>query len=299
MTERTALDLAGFAALAAARRYEFAAGEPFAHVVIDDLLNPAAADAVLREFNRPEDGWTFLHHFNEHKRIFTALDRMGPASRALFAELQSAAFLRSLETLTGIGDLLADPQLDGGGLHETRPGGFLNVHADFLSHTRQRHWSREINLILFLNRDWDESYAGWLELWNADVSRCVRRITPSFNRCVIFRVGRTSFHGVPAGVRCPEGRTRRSIALYYFTDRGAPCALEPTHYMPLPDDPVARRTLMRLDSALVYAYSLIKRYTPLSDAMVGRLLRRLFRDRAAAGASQRSHTRGVRDPGDE
>jgi hypothetical protein len=279
MSELAALDLPRFAELARARRAEFAAAEPFAHVVVDDLLRPEVAAAVLGEFDRPEDGWTFLHHVNEHKRIFTAVERMGPASRAVFADLQSDAFLRALETLTGVDALIADPELDGGGLHETGPGGFLNVHADFLSHTRQRHWSRAINLILFLNRDWQESYGGWLELWNADVSRCVHRIAPSFNRCVIFRVGRTSFHGVPAGVHCPPGNSRKSIALYYFTQRDQPCALQPTHYVPLPDDPPAKRVLMRLDGVLLYAYSLLKRYTPLNDAMVSGLLRRLWRDR--------------------
>ncbi|MGH7786889.1 MAG: 2OG-Fe(II) oxygenase [Candidatus Binatia bacterium] len=151
------------------------------------------------------------------------------------------------------------------------------MHADFLSHTRQRHWSRELNLILFLNRDWAPAYGGALELWNADVTRCEHRIEPLFNRCIIFRVGRTSFHGVPDRVRCPPGDSRKSAALYYFTDRGAPCPLVPTHYVPRPVDRPLRRALVRLDGALVHAYSWLKRYTPLNDARVSGILRRLFR----------------------
>jgi Rps23 Pro-64 3,4-dihydroxylase Tpa1-like proline 4-hydroxylase len=278
MTELASLDLPSFAALARARREEFVNAEPFSHVVIDDLLKPEMAEAVRNEFDRPENSWTFLHHYNEHKRIFTAFDQMGPASQAVFTDLRSPAFLSALETLTGFAALLADPELDGGGLHETKPGGFLNLHADFLSHTRQRHWSRALNLILFLNRNWQESYGGGLELWNADVTRCVRRITPSFNRCIIFRVGPKSIHGVPS-VQCPEGMSRKSIALYYFVNRETPCALQPTHYVPRPDDSFRTRALMRLDGILLYIYSLLKRYTPLNDSTVSGLLRRLWRDR--------------------
>src|SRR5205823_3126785 len=73
--------------------------------------------------------------------------RMGPASRAVIADLQSDAFVRALDRLVGIEGLLADPELDGGGLQQTLPGGFLNVHTDFLAHSKRRTWSRQVNLL--------------------------------------------------------------------------------------------------------------------------------------------------------
>lgn len=276
MTTAATLDVARLAALAQARRAEFTAATPFPHVVIDDFLHAETAAALLGEFDVPDEGWTFLHHFNEHKRIFTAAERMGPVSRAVFAELQSPAVLAALQTLTGVAGLLGDPDLDGGGLHETPPGGFLNVHADFQSHTRQRHWRRELNLILFLSPDWREEYGGHLELWDAEVRHCVRRILPRANRAVLFRVGPHAFHGVPGGVHCPPGQTRKSLAVYYFSADPTPRPLAPTHYVPRPDDPPARRALIRVDGWMVYAYSLLKRYAGLDDARTGKLLRRLF-----------------------
>jgi hypothetical protein len=72
--------------------------------------------------------------------------------------------------------------------------------------------------------------------------------------------------------------SRKSIALYYFVNSETPCALQPTHYVPRPDDPFRTRALMRLDSMLLYVYSLLKRYTPLNDSTVSGLLRRLWRD---------------------
>ena len=275
MTSPPRLDVDAFRRRAERERDRYAAARPFPHLVIDDFLPEAAADVLVREFDRPGDGWTYYHHVNERKRGFGRLEAMGPAARAVVEDLNSPAFLHTIETLTGVAGLLADPDLDGGGFHETKPGGFLNVHTDFLSHTTKPHWSRQINFLLFLNRDWDDAYAGWLEFWNAENTAAVQRIAPVFNRCVIFRTTKESFHGVPAVVRCPPGMTRKSLALYYFRDEGRPCALHPTRYVPRPEDPPLRRMLIRLDRWALWGYSALKRYTPLGDRIVSAVLRRL------------------------
>lgn len=138
------------------RRAEFAAARPFPHVVLDDFLPESAADALLTQFAQPADGWTYYHHVNERKRGYARLKDMPAPARSVIESLMSADFLHALERLSGVGPLIADPELDGGGLHETEPGGFLNVHTDFLSHTTRSSWSRQLNLLLFLNRNWQE-----------------------------------------------------------------------------------------------------------------------------------------------
>jgi hypothetical protein len=268
------VDLAALARLAEAEREGFAAARPFPHVVVDDLFDPAALRAVVAEFARADDEWTYWHHVNERKRGLSDRARMGPATLALIEACETPEFLRLLERLTGVEHLLADPHLDGGGLHETLPGGFLNVHTDFLAHTLERTWRRELNLLLFLNEDWEPAHAGWLELWDAAVSQCERRIEPRFNRCVIFRTSEVSFHGVPAPLACPPGRSRKSLALYYFQDAGQALRLRPTHYTPRPADGPGRRLLIHADRWALRAYSLLKRYTPLGDRLVSKLLRR-------------------------
>ncbi|MDX2176183.1 MAG: 2OG-Fe(II) oxygenase [Candidatus Sumerlaeia bacterium] len=260
-----------------AGREEFAAGAPFPHLVLDDFLLPEAAAALEAAFAGARGEWITWHHVNERKRGFNDVQGLPDDARAVVDELQSPSFVGALERLTGVSALLADPDLDGAGLHETPPGGHLNVHTDFLSHTRRRCWSRQLNLLLFLNRDWPEEYGGALELWSPDVQRCVRRIAPLFNRCVVFRTTGQSFHGVPEGVHCPAGRTRKSLALYYFRDEGHISPLAPTNYFPRPSDDWGRRLLIRADRWALYAYSLLKRYTPIDDKVVGRLLRRLSR----------------------
>ncbi len=269
------LDLDAFAVTAARRHAEFLAAPPFPHVVLDDFLRPGAAEAVHREFDDVRDGWTYLHHVNEKKRILGDVGRMGPATRALVATLQSPAFVRALEILTGLAGLEGDPDLDAAGLAEMDPGGFLNVHRDFLAHTTRTRWSRQVNLLLFLNPDWSPAWGGDLELWDASVTRCVRAIAPVMNRCVVFRTAETSFHGVSGGVHCPAGRHRRSLALYYFHDEGVVRPLDPTRYVPRPDDPAGRRALIHLDTWAIRAYSWLKRHTPVGDAWASRILRRV------------------------
>lgn len=269
------LDLAAFAATVERERAAFAAARPFPHVVLDDLLDPVALRSVVGEFAGADDAWTYWHHVNERKRGLSDRGAMGPSTRRVIEALEAPEFLALLERLTGSPALRGDPHLDGGGLHESLPGGYLNVHTDFLSHTLERTWRRELNLLVFLNEGWEPAHAGWLELWDASVSRCERRIEPRFNRMVIFRTSETSFHGVPSAVRCPEGDSRKSIALYYFRDAGHVLSLRPTYYTPRPDDPLARRLAIHADRFAVRVYSAVKRYTPFGDALVSRILKRL------------------------
>ena len=48
---------------------------------------------------------------------------------------------------------MADDAMDGGGLHRSLAGGFLNVHADFTAHHSKPQWRRRVNLLLYLNPD--------------------------------------------------------------------------------------------------------------------------------------------------
>ncbi|HZR79476.1 MAG TPA: 2OG-Fe(II) oxygenase [Candidatus Binatia bacterium] len=268
------VDLRGLAARLRPLSGTFGSAEPFPHVVLDDFLPESVAEALAAEFDDASIAWQSLHHVNERKLVFGDREAMGPVGAAVVSALQSPGFRSTLERLTGVPGLFGDPDLDGAGFHRTEPGGHLNVHADALAHSKRRTWSRQLNLILFLNRDWQEAYRGWLELWDARVERCVRRISPVFNRAVVFRTSAISFHGVPEGVACPPGHARKSLALYYYRDESRTVALQPTRYVPRPGDPPLRRALIRLDRAVLALYSLLKRYTPLDDARVARILRR-------------------------
>jgi len=109
------------------------------------------------------------------------------------------------------------------------PGGRLAVHVD-LARGRLVNLDRRLNLIVYLNEDWQEDWGGRLEFWNSDATRCERRIAPFFKRTVLFTTTSTSFHGHPEPLVCPPGRSRKSLCLFYFTN-GRPAGEEtvPAH----------------------------------------------------------------------
>jgi|SRR5262245_2813211 len=261
--------------LAEQERHAFAEADPFPHVVLEDFLPDETARAVHAEFERSEAGWKHYNHYNERKFALTDVSQMLPATQALFETLQSERFVRFIERLTGIEELRSDPDLDGAGLHRSSRGGFLNLHVDFLSHTKQRQWSRQVNLLLYLNPEWREEWAGELEFWDAGLSRCARKVEPVFNRCVIFHTSARSYHGHPTPLACPDGVSRKSIALYYFRDEGEAQTLSSTGYRARPDDPLYKKALIRADRAALRLYSFLKRYTPIDDRWVSRILKRL------------------------
>lgn len=191
---------------------------PFPHVVIDDFLPPALADQVIEEFPAPSSiDWIQFNHGGAVK-LGSRGDLQVPAAiRNVLYQLNSAAALEFLESLTGISGLVPDPYFEGGGLHQIEREGFVKIHADFNRHPKLR-LERRLNLLLYLNRDWKEEYGGHLELWDQEMARCEKRILPVFNRCVIFNTSERAFHGHPEPLTCPSGMTRKSLALFYYTN---------------------------------------------------------------------------------
>jgi Rps23 Pro-64 3,4-dihydroxylase Tpa1-like proline 4-hydroxylase len=191
---------------------------PFPHLVIDDFLPADVLDRVVSEFPSSEAGaWERYDDAMQRKLGSRDEEALGPTTRMLLHELNSSAFLAFLEEVTGIEGLIADPWFEGGGLHQIVRGGLLKVHVDFNKHTLTR-LDRRINALLYLNRDWDESWGGHLELWDQGMSRAVRKIAPVFNRLVVFNTTDFANHGHPEPLACPESRARRSMALYYYSN---------------------------------------------------------------------------------
>ncbi len=200
-----------------AARASYQSAEPFPHTVIDGLLRPEVAQALEASFPKPEHRiWKHHLHLNAHKFACNRWDAMPPLFQAVLRELNSPPVVEFLQALTGIRDLLVDDTLEGGGLHQIVPGGYLKVHADFNYHPDTGH-HRRINLLLYLNSGWRDDWDGNLELWDRQMSRCVKSITPTLNRCVVFSTTDQAYHGHPRPLRCPEGMSRKSLALYFYT----------------------------------------------------------------------------------
>lgn len=207
--------LAEFARL---HRRQYAENRPFPHIVIDDFLPADVAGNIFSIFPAPDaQKWDQYDKEHEVKLQISDDRQMNPYLRDVLYQFNSATVIDFLEELTGIPGLIPDPHFEGGGLHQIQPGGFLDVHVDFNYHHRLK-LDRRLNLILYLNKEWKDEYHGHLELWNRDMTECVQRIAPVFNRCVIFSTTDFSYHGHPDVLQCPPGMTRKSLALYYYSN---------------------------------------------------------------------------------
>ena len=212
-----AFDRAQLHALALEHRDAYRDARPFPHIVIDGVFPEELLDAVLGEFPSAEqDEWLQFNSETERKLASNKETRMGEVTRSLLAELNAGPFVDFLEELTGITGLVPDPHLEGGGLHRIDRGGHLNIHVDFNRHPRTR-LDRRLNVLVYLNHDWDPAWGGALELWSPDMQRREARIDPLFNRLVVFSTTESSYHGHPEPLECPEDRSRRSLALYYYS----------------------------------------------------------------------------------
>lgn len=211
-------DEAASAAAGVTLAEQYRAATPFPHIVMDDFLPTDFLHGLLPGFPGYE-GRTYFDRAQERLKFqFPPRDIPGRRLRNLVMELNSPAMIRFLEEMTGIPNLVPDPYYEGGGLHETRRGGHLGVHADFNIHGRLK-LERRLNLLVYLNEDWDPDYGGNLELWDRQMTAKQVDVAPVIGRAVVFNTDLDSFHGHPDPLNCPPERSRRSIATYYYTAR--------------------------------------------------------------------------------
>ena len=202
------------------RREEYASALPFPHICFQNFFNTSVLRNILEEF--PELGGekqdVFYANPNEKKYASKGEYRFGKNTKEFMHFLNSQPFLEFLQKLTGIKEtLIPDPYFEGGGCHQIKQGGFLKLHVDFHQH-REMKLDRRINVLVYLNEDWKEEYGGYFELWEKDMSKCATKFAPLFNRMVIFSTTDFSWHGHPDPLTCPTDRSRKSLALYYYTN---------------------------------------------------------------------------------
>ena len=151
-----------------AEAYQNAA--PFPSISFDNFFNPEILTEVLAEF--PDLEKKNAQTFNNAREIKLAgrgEKFFGAKTKQLMHYLNSEPFLNFLQILTGIEEpLISDPYFIGGGQHEIKKGGLLKIHADFNKHHFLK-LDRRINVLVYLNKDWEDSYGGYFELWDEKI----------------------------------------------------------------------------------------------------------------------------------
>ena len=230
----------------------FRAQQPYPSVIIDDFLDRDFVREVARsypDFSAAEAQDRQFKAVNEKRKIEITNSELFPTPVKRLADYcASQEFRNVLSEITGVRNLLWDPTFTGGGMHQTASHGLLDVHVDF---NRLDDLYRRVNLLLYLNEDWNEAWGGRLELWDRDVKKCHHSLLPVLNRCVIFETSEFSYHGVTA-LTCPPDVVRRSFALYYYTKEPPSEVASHSHstiFRPRPHEHLKRFVLMPAEKA--------------------------------------------------
>src|SRR5262249_47262228 len=151
------------------------------------------------------------------KAVVENVRDVSPFYTKFYDFINSKPFLEQMATLTGIPDLIADETLFGGGTHENLETQYLDAHLDFnIDERRMLH--RRLNLLIYLNEEWEEAWGGSIELHsNPRIPETNETVgfVPLFNRAVIFETSEFSWHGFPV-IRLPEDKkdlSRKSFSI--------------------------------------------------------------------------------------
>ncbi len=211
--------------------FHYQNAKPFPNIIIDNFINPVVAMQCFKEL-KETNYWVTEHTENnaymtdnQVNKWFTPWDEQSveqlryevPTVSNVLTYFNSSIFLQFLKDLTGIPNLIPDPIMWGGGCHKINNGGRLNLHVDYNVSPVTKKF-RVLNMLLYLNPNWEDEWNGHLELWNKKEKRKEHTIAPIMNRAVIFTLSDDSVHGHPVPLNAPEGFERYSIAMYYFVN---------------------------------------------------------------------------------
>jgi Rps23 Pro-64 3,4-dihydroxylase Tpa1-like proline 4-hydroxylase len=227
---------------------------PFRHVVIDNAIEPILAEKLSLEFPSLEKMKVKYMGINESKSEHSDFENLDPSFASLKKAFSDEKIISAIEQISNIPSLITIHDRFGYGLHQGGKNSFLDIHVDYNLHPTQKK-QRRLNLILFLNKEWKESWGGSLEFWNEDVSQCMQSIAPLFNRCVIFECNEISYHGY-ATITCPETESRKSFYHYYFSEPGKKLLFHDTIFKNKPQDRLSKKIIVRTKET---AKNLIKR----------------------------------------
>jgi hypothetical protein len=194
--------------------------DPYKHLVIDNFLDSEMANLCLDFFpDLSDEGWEHANDADIEIKYRTTWQSEFDIPEVIVDAvriLNSSYFLRAMGERFDIAKVMPDPYFTGGGLNATKPGGLLDVHVDGNYHDASG-LNRRLNALIYLNPNWELDWGGELGIYNEVGNVCIKKISPIFNRLVIFDTHDKSFHGLPAPLKFPDGEVRRSILLYYYT----------------------------------------------------------------------------------
>lgn len=193
-------------------RTNYLTAQPFPHLVIDEFCDEQKLENAYNSI--PElDNKSRDYAFANNKFEKSNYKVLCPELEELYNDLASERFNKILTYITAK-KVFVDPKNHGGGLHQGKKNSFLDMHLDFNYHPINKNWYRELNLLLYLNKDWKKEYKGELKINDLRTNEETSIDVP-FNRLIIQQCAPYTLHGYDM-TNFPEGKYRTSIATYAY-----------------------------------------------------------------------------------
>lgn len=191
----------------------FLTAKPFPHIGIDEVCEPQKLMELYQlipDIETPSADYVF----GKNKFEKSKFRELGGVFEELYLDFTSKRFQEWLKYVSNE-DVFVDETFYGGGIHQGKTGSYLDMHADFNYHPLNDKWFRNLNLLLYINKDWKKEYGGELKLEHSDTGVKTAVDVP-FNRLAIMLCRGYTLHGYDA-IKFPEGKYRTSIAAYAYT----------------------------------------------------------------------------------
>ncbi|MES2379969.1 MAG: 2OG-Fe(II) oxygenase [Bacteroidota bacterium] len=194
-------------------REQFLTAKPFPHIAVDGICDEAKLNTLYN--NIPDIEVASADYvFAKNKFEKSKFKDLGGLFEELYNDLISERFKNWVAYITNE-DIFIDTTFYGGGIHQGKQGSFLDMHADFNYHPLVENWYRNLNLLLYINKDWQEGHGGHLQLEDGRTGEKTAVAIP-FNRLAIMHCRAYTLHGYNP-ISFPEGKYRTSIAAYAYT----------------------------------------------------------------------------------
>jgi len=194
-------------------RMEYLLAKPFPHLVLDGICDEGALTSLhakIPELNNRSRDYVFANNKFEKSNY----RELGPEFESLYNDLSSDRMNAFLSFIANE-DVFVDPVNHGGGLHQGKENSFLDMHLDFNYHPLHPDWFRNMNLLLYLNKDWMPRYKGHLRLLDLRSGE-EKELEVPFNRLIIQQTRAYTLHGYDL-TNFPSHMYRTSIATYAYT----------------------------------------------------------------------------------
>ncbi len=196
-------------------REQFLNAKPFPHIAIDNFLTPEGAEKLYATAANPDPKYKIPDPvFSKNRYQFPHFKEISEAFAEYHKDVTSKRFAEIISYIVDE-EVFFDKGFHGGGLHLGTENAHLDMHADFNYHPKHENWFRQLNLLLYLNKDWRPEYGGSLKLEDARTGEKTE-VEPLFNRLAIMHCRGYTLHGYDT-LHFPEGKYRTSIATYAYS----------------------------------------------------------------------------------